>query len=126
MHARTFVGTMLGPHDGEHAQLRQIRLTPENPDDLVVFLVREIVLRNKIFRHARRRRFMSSHVTVTSLLLQHHDLLPWRVHIHSLPSLARRLLLGKWAEVAESPYAHLLCQRLMTIKQRLELALPSQ
>ena len=40
---------MLRPHDGEHAQLRQIRLTPENPDDFVVLLVREIVLREQVF-----------------------------------------------------------------------------
>src|SRR5438094_609098 len=49
MHARALVGAMLAPHHREHAELSEIRFPPQNLDDLLVFLVGQIVLANKVF-----------------------------------------------------------------------------
>src|SRR5215467_4583599 len=50
MHARTLIRTMLGPHDRKHAKLGEIRLAPQNLDYLLVLVVRQIMLRDEIFR----------------------------------------------------------------------------
>ena len=49
MHARTLVRAVLGPHHGKHAEFRHIGLTPENVDDFLVLIARQIVLRDEIF-----------------------------------------------------------------------------
>src|SRR5437899_11628943 len=49
MHTRALVGAMLAPHHREHPQLSEVRLPPEDLDDLLVLLVREVVLRDEVF-----------------------------------------------------------------------------
>src|ERR1041384_5170753 len=49
MHARTLIRAMFRPHDRKHAKLRQVRLTTEYLDDLLVLIVRQIMLRDEVF-----------------------------------------------------------------------------
>jgi hypothetical protein len=48
VHARAFVRAVLGPHHGKHPELRDIRLTPKNSDNFLVFIARQIMLSDEI------------------------------------------------------------------------------
>ena len=61
---------MLRPHHREHAQLRQIRLAPENLDDLLILIVRQIMLRDEVFGNSRCCHVHKSflHITLTTFV----------------------------------------------------------
>ena len=64
---------MLRPHDREHAELGQIRLAPEDLDDLLVFVVSEIMLRDEVFgiRYCHSISFV--HITLTTFWIRNQS-----------------------------------------------------
>jgi hypothetical protein len=48
VYPRTLVGAVLGPHHREHAKLRQVGLAPQDVEDFLVFIAREVVLSDEV------------------------------------------------------------------------------
>ncbi len=70
---------MLRPHHGEHAELSDIRLAPQNLDDLLILIVRQIMLRDEVFGNNRcchDHHTLSLHITLTAFVWIMHNQSP--------------------------------------------------